>query len=255
MAKAKKQANIVWERAQDAFPAATLFGTKITPEDINQGFIGNCWFMSSCAALAELGDRIEKVFLNKTNEQNKAGIYGVNMYRLGVPATLVIDDFLPIRKSPTGGSMTLFASIGEDASLWGPFIEKSLAKFHGNYENIIAGRASVGVRTLSGAPYQETYHKEPNAPDQLFEDILKWDGKKAIMQAGTNASSNGKSKAENGIYYGHEYTVYSAHKLKSGQRLVRLRNPHGKDSYTGKWNDNDDESWNRLASQKERMKL
>ena len=56
---------ISWVRASESFPTATLFGTGITSHDINQGFIGNCWFMSSCAALAEYGGRIEHLFLNQ----------------------------------------------------------------------------------------------------------------------------------------------------------------------------------------------
>ena len=56
--------NFKWTRASEAFPDATLFGTAITPLDIGQGGLGDCWFMSSCAALAQIGDRIEKIFLN-----------------------------------------------------------------------------------------------------------------------------------------------------------------------------------------------
>ena len=40
---------------------------------------------------------MEKVFLNQDNYQNKAGIYAVNFYSLGVPHTVVIDDYLPLR--------------------------------------------------------------------------------------------------------------------------------------------------------------
>ena len=54
--------------------------------------------MSSAAALAEKPGRIEALFLNKKNWQRDAGIYGVNLYRLGVPTTVVIDDFLPLKE-------------------------------------------------------------------------------------------------------------------------------------------------------------
>ena len=88
--------NIRWERASEAFPDATLFGSGIVAGDINQGFVGNCWFLASCAALAEMPGRVEKIFLNKENEQNAAGIYGLEFYRLGLPTTVVIDDWLPV---------------------------------------------------------------------------------------------------------------------------------------------------------------
>ena len=67
----------MWERAGTMFPDETLFGDSITPADVNQLMLGDCWFLSSCAALAAKPGRIENLFLNKGNKQNEAGIYGV----------------------------------------------------------------------------------------------------------------------------------------------------------------------------------
>jgi hypothetical protein len=86
----------MWLRASKVFPDETLFGASITPNDVIQGAVGNCWFMSSAAALAEKPGRIEALFLNKENWQRDAGIYGVNLHRLGVPITVVVDDYLPL---------------------------------------------------------------------------------------------------------------------------------------------------------------
>ena len=75
----------------------SLFGTDgITPNDIMQGALGDCWFMSAASALAEVPGRMEKVFLNSDNKLNKAGIYAMNFYTLGVPHTVIIDDYLPL---------------------------------------------------------------------------------------------------------------------------------------------------------------
>ena len=40
-----------------------------------------------------------------------------------------------------------------------------------------------------------------------------------------------------GIPYSHAYTVLGVNELSTGQRLVRLRNPWGRDSFTGEWSD------------------
>ena len=83
----------------DAFADKSLFGsTGIRPADIRQGSIGNCWFMSAASAIAEYPGRMEKVFLNSANEISKVGIYAVNFYTLGVPHTVIVDDYLPLTK-------------------------------------------------------------------------------------------------------------------------------------------------------------
>ena len=66
--------------------------------DIRQGVIGNCWFMAAASALAEKPGRLEKIFLNTSDRLNPYGIYGINFYSLGVPHTVIIDDFLPLQK-------------------------------------------------------------------------------------------------------------------------------------------------------------
>ena len=85
-----KWASTSWARASSM--TGTLFGEGISVDDINQGYIGNCWFMAAASAIAEKPDRLESVFLNTDNEMNAEGIYAVNFYALGVPHTVVVDD-------------------------------------------------------------------------------------------------------------------------------------------------------------------
>ena len=66
--------------------------------DIRQGAVGDCWYMTAASALAEKPKRLEKIFLNVDTETNKNGIYAMNLYALGVPHTVIVDDFLPLSK-------------------------------------------------------------------------------------------------------------------------------------------------------------
>ena len=131
-------ANTKWKRASEAFPGKTLFGTNgITPQDISQGSIGNCWFIAAASALAEKSNRMESVFLN--SDVNANGIYGVNLYTLGVPHTVIVDDFLPLTDYGDGKLVTQAAGKGGDGALWGPILEKAFAKYHGNYLHTVGG--------------------------------------------------------------------------------------------------------------------
>jgi hypothetical protein len=120
------------------FPSHTLFGSDgITPKDIKQGSIGNCWFMAAASAVAEKAHRLDRIFLQ--DETNESGIYALRLHALGVPTTLTIDDQLPIKET-YGQKRTVFANFGQDGnSLWGPLLEKAFAKFHGNYSFLIGG--------------------------------------------------------------------------------------------------------------------
>lgn len=65
----------------------------------------------------------------------------MNLYALGVPHTIIIDDWLPLRPDEYGFT-TQFAKISDDKALWGPLIEKAFAKLHGNYSHIELGHPS-----------------------------------------------------------------------------------------------------------------
>ena len=55
-----------------------IFKKGIKPTDVKQGRLGDCYFVSCLAALAEIPGRIESMF--NTREVNEAGIYSINFY-------------------------------------------------------------------------------------------------------------------------------------------------------------------------------
>lgn len=94
---------ITWARANARIPNATLFGSAGAPnrDNIHQGALGDCYYLSSVAADAEWAQRVKNVFL--TQSYNSAGIFALNVYIRGKPTLLVIDDFLPFWGSTGSG--------------------------------------------------------------------------------------------------------------------------------------------------------
>ena len=144
--------------------------------------------MSGASVLAEIPGRVEKVFLNPDNTISANGIYAVNFYTLGLPHTVIVDDYLPLYDNGSG-YRTLFASVSEDKGLWGPIIEKAFAKYHGNYEHIVGGDPNYSVRTLAGSPFYDVWHSEMTT-DELWTLLKEHDAEDDILQAGTPGTSH-----------------------------------------------------------------
>ena len=84
----------MWKRPAEVYGEGnfTLFD-KIDPNDIRQGYCGDCYFLSSVSSIAEFPDRIKKIFL--TEELNNAGCYAVQLFVNGERRTVVVDDRFP----------------------------------------------------------------------------------------------------------------------------------------------------------------
>lgn len=122
-----------------------------------------------------------------------------------------------------------------------PFLEKAYAKINGNYEAIGAGWQSEAFRTLNGAP-TKFFMMSSVTSTSAWNLIVNALNKGYLVGVDTSSTASGY-----GLGVGHAHTIISAHVLKSSsgsivQRLYRIRNPWGSDSYTGPWND-DDSRW------------
>ena len=59
--------------------------------------VGNCWLLAAACSIADADPSlVEKAFHNTSNNLNAAGAYAVDFYTLGVPHTVVVDDFVPL---------------------------------------------------------------------------------------------------------------------------------------------------------------
>ena len=152
----------------------------------------------------------------------------MNLYALNVPVTIQVDDWLPLRSN---GRDAVFAKIPEDGSLWGPIIEKAFAKFHGNYARLDSGWASDGVNTLNGSPSFDIDNGSESL-EKIWEGLqtTDMDGKRALITAGTSTGGMG-------IAGGHAYTTLGVATLRNGERLVKLRNPWGREGWRGDYSD------------------
>lgn len=65
----------------------------IAPNDILQGNLGDCYFLSSISAISENPHRIERLFLTKN--YNKEGMYSIGLCIDGIFTEVIVDDLIP----------------------------------------------------------------------------------------------------------------------------------------------------------------
>ena len=173
-----------WKRATEIPGNHTLWGKGVSAHDAIQGEIGNCWFIAGLSAVADANPGlIKKAFHNTSNQLNAAGIYAVDIHILGVPHTIVVDDFFPRMKSLRDDTKIVngFANISkEDQSMWAPILEKAFAKSVGNYLHMEAGFAFESVRRIVGGAAEFHFHNKKSA-DALWNELIAHEGKKDII--------------------------------------------------------------------------
>jgi len=173
----------------------------VSASDILQGGIGNCWFLTAAAAMAEEDGRLESMFINVDDTSvdgiSKNGIYAIKMYALMTEIVVTIDDRIPVWKNGNNWR-TAYAQVGADGSLWGPLLEKAFADYHGTYEAIVGGWPMVALNTLAGAPGESCGHTNECAED-LWERLQALP-ENAMVQSTTRFGWKG-------IVGGHAYTL------------------------------------------------
>jgi calpain-15 len=90
-----------WRRPQDFLHVdfsqgllePNVFYETIEPNDVKPGILGDEWFLSAVALLAERPVLIERLFITK--EMNSAGVYKLRLCKNGEWVTVTVDDFMP----------------------------------------------------------------------------------------------------------------------------------------------------------------
>lgn len=144
------------------------------------------------------------------------------------------------RKTYQSGSKALFfAQNSEQNETWVPLIEKAYAKAHGDYGSLAGGWIGEGLEDLSGGVTTEMFTSDILDMDEFWDNEMSKVNQEFLFGCSTGVLEHGYG-TRNGISEAHAYVVMDARTLKSGQRLVKLRNPWGKvrkGLWEGPWSD------------------
>ena len=137
---------ITFKRPSEIFKNKTisLFENDISVDDIKQGGLGDCYFLSSISALAKYPKIIDGIFKSEGLKSN--GYYEIILYIDGKPQIVIIDDYIPVYKS---SKQPCFARPNGN-EIWVMLLEKAWAKVNGGYLNIIGGNQYESLQALTG---------------------------------------------------------------------------------------------------------
>ena len=119
------------------------------PSDVIEGKLGNGYFASALACLAERPSLIQKLFV--TQEYQREGIYKVQICKDGIWQEVTLDDYFPCGAA-NGGSALFSKSSTSD--IWVLLLEKAYAKLNLNYITLRGGFVCDALQDLIGCPAQ-----------------------------------------------------------------------------------------------------
>jgi fibronectin type 3 domain-containing protein len=192
---------------------ASLWGTGPVAGDVNQGEVGDCYFLSTLAAFAGLQPKaLEQMAVDMGD-----GTSVVEFMSNGSPVYVRVSD--TFSTGPFNGY--LYAHPGSDGDIWAPVFEKAFAYFRtgaNTYNSINAGwmgevYTDLGVTSANFTPSAYS----DNTLYNLLSNTLANDDPVTLATSGDPAN----------LVADHAYTLVSVYKGSNGVNYYVVRNPWG----------------------------
>jgi hypothetical protein len=264
---APNKEDVAWCRLIEISPNAPpefLF-EGATSNDVNQGALGDCWFIGAMSILSSDDRYIRGNFkpdMSKPTEVTKIesngmmtgvyppifhqfrkyGIYVLRFFKNFQWRYVIIDDKLPCYKG-SGVPELIFASCSAENEFWVPLFEKAYAKLHKNYQALFSGDISDALVDFTGLVSEKLVIQDRGAfnskvlksKDELWKKLAELKKRGTLM--GCSIVGTGIEHAvmldgeDTGLISGHAYSIQSVIEFKDSsgqnQRLIRIRNPWG----------------------------
>lgn len=227
---------------------------SFSPGDVRQGAVGDCWFLSALAVVAERQDLVTRVVGPSASTDKRVGGSGAFLVRLflaGRWRAVVVDPSLPVsfrsavkvlrganakRSGRNGDQFSPAYSRAADNQLWVPLVEKAYAKAHGSYHAISGGWISEGLLDLTGCPTEtielDAADGEGLSSEQAWIRMLSYAAAGFPMGCATQSDPTHR---EVGLVGNHAYSVMEVREVYGASvgRQTKLTAFVGGDEKTG----------------------
>ncbi|CAF0859466.1 unnamed protein product [Brachionus calyciflorus] len=244
-------AGIVWKRPNQVKRNAQFVVDGFDRCDMDQGSIGNCWFIAGVVGIMQSPKLFAKVVpSDQSFTDNYAGIFHFRFWQYGQWVDVVVDDRLPFW---TNGQLVYANNKDQPNEYWTALLEKAYAKLNGCYEALEAGQTTDALIDMSGGLEESFDLTKLESQSQLWTILYQAYMRNSIMGCSITADASVReAKLSNGLVRGHAYTITKVATVECNGRcvqLLRIRNPWGNDvEWKGAWSDNSRE-WNMIDSE------
>ena len=256
--------NVTWIKCTE--PEYKLYRSSVSKFnacDILQGKLGDCWFLSALAVVAEKPKLISRMFPEISNPDYLAVLLFIN----GKRHCISIDKYFPVMN----GSFVF--SKAASNQIWVSAAEKAYAKAYGGYSRISGGEVAEALFDITGCPVEsinvDACKDDPEASDELWTKLLSFHSSGFLLGCGTSTGSS-----VDGIASFHAYSILDVTELtnvvvgkqktldeyfkvsnvekvtKPEQvvRLLKIRNPWGRYEWKGDWSSSSEKWTTSLSS-------
>jgi hypothetical protein len=219
-----------WKRPKEISSKPTFIVGTANANDLDQGYLGNCWFIAGCAGIALVPDLFNNVVPSgQSFDNNYAGIFHFRFWYYGDWVDVVIDDRLPV----SANNKLLFCSNKQEPDeFWAALLEKAYAKLSLCYENLDGGNTTDALIDMTGGIAETFEIKDKRTVaerDEIWQVLIKSRQHKSLIGASIAPNPRVReARLSNGLVMGHAYTVTKVACIEKGSReikLIRVRNP------------------------------
>lgn len=230
-----------WVRPQAFAARPILFASDpCVPSDVDQGAVGDCWFIAALAALSTFDHLLKQNFVSWDSVAGKATF---RFYKMGEEKLVTVDDRLVVSHSQQ--SELVFCRSDDRNELWSALIEKAYAKLHGSFHALDGGFPTDALTNLTdgiGKLYELQHIRDKQS---FWKMLLGWVNSRSALVCCSMCKQTGMEHQDSktGLINQHAYSVLSLVEYK-GNCLVLCRNPWGQDGeWNLTWGDNDAAHW------------
>ncbi|XP_044282730.1 calpain-5-like [Varanus komodoensis] len=250
---------VSWKRPGELCSDPRLFVDGISPRDLRQGSLGNCWFVAAASCLATKPARIWRKVIPQPGKQDwdprrpqrYCGIFRFRFWRWGCWTEVCVDDRLPCRHG-----RLLFCHSADPREFWSALLEKAYAKLNGCYEALEGGNTAEALVDFTGgiseplALGEGGLRGDAEKQRQLFQQLRAAHSHSALISCSiqTLPGTDPEAQLPCGLVQGHAYSITAVQSLRLRRHLfelfrtkrlclLRLRNPWGSVEWTGAWSD------------------